>query len=114
MSKEDLVLLDTTLDGVATVTLNQPDVHNAFSAEVIERLDDIFEDLQGADGVHVVVLRGKGKSFSAGANLNWMKAAADQEQWADTCQRWLIGRRSWSKRIWISGKPSSTVDFTSA
>lgn len=77
MSKEELVLLDTTLDGVATVTLNQPDVHNAFSAEVIERLDDIFEDLKGADGVHVVVLRGAGKSFSAGANLNWMKAAAD-------------------------------------
>lgn len=77
MSKEELVLLDTSRDGVAVVRLNRPDVHNAFSNLVIERLDDIFEDLRGADGVRVVMVEGAGKSFSAGADLNWMRAAAD-------------------------------------
>lgn len=74
---EQYVELDTTRDGVAIVTLNRPDVHNAFNADVIEQLDNIFEDLRGADGVRVVQIRGAGKSFSAGADLNWMKRASD-------------------------------------
>ena len=63
--------------GVATVTLNRPEAHNAFNAEVIERLSEVFADLAGADGVRVVLLEAVGKSFSAGADLNWMKHAAD-------------------------------------
>lgn len=74
---EEQVLLDTTREGVAVVTLNRPDVHNAFNAEVIERLSDIFADLAKQDGVRVVLIDGAGKSFSAGADLEWMKAAAD-------------------------------------
>ncbi len=74
---EQYVELDTTRDGVAIVTLNRPDVHNAFNADLIEQLDEIFEDLRGADGVRVVQIRGAGKSFSAGADLNWMKKAGE-------------------------------------
>jgi methylglutaconyl-CoA hydratase len=74
---EDQVLLDTTREGVAVVTLNRPEVHNAFNAEVVERLSDIFLDLAKQDGVRVVLIEGAGKSFSAGADLEWMKAAAD-------------------------------------
>lgn len=71
------VLLDVSPAGVAVVTLNRPDKHNAFNAEVIERLSDIFETLRAnTDEARVVFLRGNGPSFSAGADLDWMKAAA--------------------------------------
>lgn len=71
------VLLDVTRAGTAVVTLNRPEVRNAFNAEVIERLTDILEDLRGAEGVRVVLIEGAGKSFSAGADIKWLQAAAD-------------------------------------
>ena len=74
---EDSVLMRASPAGVATVTLNRPEAHNAFNAEVIERLSEVLGDLAGADGVRVVLLEAVGKSFSAGADLNWMKHAAD-------------------------------------
>lgn len=74
---EDTVLLNTTRGGVAVVTLNRPKVHNAFNPDVINRLKDIFETLRGADGVRAVLIEGAGPSFSAGADLAWMRAAAD-------------------------------------
>ena len=71
------VLLDVSPAGVAVVTLNRPDKHNAFNAEVIAGLSDIFETLRAnTDEARVVFLRGNGPSFSAGADLDWMKAAA--------------------------------------
>ena len=71
------VLLDVSPAGVAIVTLNRPDKHNAFNAQVIARLSDIFETLRAnTDEARVVFLRGAGRSFSAGADLEWMKAAA--------------------------------------
>lgn len=76
MSQSDDVLLDLTPDGVAVITLNRPEKHNAFNADIIDRLSDIFESLRAnTDEVRVVVLRGAGKSFSAGADLEWMQAA---------------------------------------
>ncbi|NOT41647.1 MAG: enoyl-CoA hydratase/isomerase family protein [Alphaproteobacteria bacterium] len=74
---EDVVLLNTTRAGVAVVTLNRPKVHNAFNPQVIEKLSDIFETLRAADNVRVVMVDGAGPSFSAGADLAWMRAAAD-------------------------------------
>ncbi len=71
------VLLDVTRAGTAVVTLNRPEVHNAFNAEVIENLLDILTDLRGAEGVRVVLIEGAGKSFSAGADIKWLQAAAD-------------------------------------
>ena len=75
MSEESAVLHFST-DGVATVTLNRPEVHNAFDEELIERLGDIFEDLGHQEGVRAVVVAAAGKSYCAGADLNWMKRAA--------------------------------------
>lgn len=72
---KDIVLLEIK-DGVAWVTLNKPDAHNAFDDQVIARLSHIWDELSGNDEVIAVVLQGKGKSFSAGADLNWMKRAA--------------------------------------
>jgi len=76
MSEESAVLHFST-DGIATITLNRPEVHNAFNEELIERLGDMFEDVGNQDGVRAVVVAAAGKSFCAGADLNWMKRAAE-------------------------------------
>jgi methylglutaconyl-CoA hydratase len=62
-------------DQVATVWLNRPELHNAFNTEVIEELHRCFSELTTRDDIRVVILAGRGKSFSAGADLNWMKQA---------------------------------------
>ena len=79
-SQSRLVLIDATPDGVATVTINRADRKNAFNAEVISALREAFETLEGADGVRVIFVRGAGGNFSAGADLEWMRAAADHTE----------------------------------
>ena len=64
-------LLVEESDGVLTVTLNRPDVHNAFNDELIAEAIDLFGGLT-ATRARVVVLRGTGPNFCAGADLNWM------------------------------------------
>ncbi|MEZ6189195.1 MAG: enoyl-CoA hydratase-related protein [Planctomycetota bacterium] len=66
--------------GVARVWLNRPDVHNAFNAEVIAGLDETLTSLGSDTSLRAIVLGGRGRSFSAGADLNWMIAAADLSQ----------------------------------
>ena len=63
--------------GVATVTLNRPELHNAFNDEMISDLIDCFNKLSSNEAVRIVVLTGTGKSFCAGADLNWMKRMKD-------------------------------------
>jgi methylglutaconyl-CoA hydratase len=68
--------IETSLEkGVYTIRLNRPDVHNAFNETMLQELTDCFQTL---DHEHVVcvVLRGNGKSFCAGVDLNWMKAVS--------------------------------------
>ena len=60
-------------DKIATITLNRPEVHNAFNEVMIAELIEIFKKISEDESVRVVVLAGNGKSFSAGADLNWMK-----------------------------------------
>lgn len=62
---------------VATIWMNRPDVHNAFDDILITELTQACHALDANDDVRVVVLAGRGKSFSAGADLNWMKRAAN-------------------------------------
>ncbi len=61
---------------VARVWMNRPELHNAFDETLIRELTEAFTQLEGDSGVRVIVLGGRGKSFSAGADLNWMKRAA--------------------------------------
>ncbi len=61
----------------AHLTLNRPEVHNAFDAAMIARLSDVCDEIAGRDDIRTVILRGAGKSFSAGADLNWMKESVD-------------------------------------
>ena len=65
---------------VATVWINRAELHNAFNTTVIEELYDCFQQLNGRDDIRVVILAGRGKSFSAGADLNWMKQAGQASQ----------------------------------
>ncbi|GAB2831586.1 enoyl-CoA hydratase/isomerase family protein [Comamonas piscis] len=62
---------------VATITLTQPDVRNAFSDEVIADITRAFTWVGAQDQVRAVVLAAEGPAFCAGANLNWMRAMAD-------------------------------------
>src|SRR5258706_12372490 len=66
----------------AWIWMNRPEVHNAFDETLIEELSSAFAALDADDGVRAIVLAGEGKSFSAGADLNWMKrqGAAPPEQ----------------------------------
>lgn len=80
------ILTDIDARGVATVTLNRPEIHNAFNDLVIAELTGIFRRLGHDPAVRVIVLRGNGKSFSAGGDLNWMRRMAGysrEENFAD-------------------------------
>jgi len=59
--------------GVATLTLDRPDKHNAMSAQMLEDLTVAAQELGADDAVRVVVLTGAGKSFCAGGDLGWMR-----------------------------------------
>jgi methylglutaconyl-CoA hydratase len=58
---------------VAWIWMNRPEVHNAFDESLIEELTGAFGDLEGDAEVRVIVLSGRGKSFSAGADVAWMQ-----------------------------------------
>lgn len=79
----ELVDLDATVEGAVTVTMNRPAKKNAFDAGLISALDEAFKDLQGAEGVRVIFLRGAGGAFSAGADLDWMRQAVDASEAAN-------------------------------
>lgn len=77
MSETILVDIDQQ---VGIVTLNRPDKHNAFDDVLIQELTRILRELEANPSVRVVVLSGMGKSFSAGADLNWMKRISEYSQ----------------------------------
>ncbi len=60
-------------DEIARLSLNRPEVHNAFNSLMISELDDAFEKVMGDESLRVVVLTGEGESFCAGADINWMR-----------------------------------------
>jgi methylglutaconyl-CoA hydratase len=70
---DPVVLCETDRRGVATVTLNRPEVNNAYNAEVVQALLDIFTGLAADGAVRLVVIRGKGRHFQAGADLKWLQ-----------------------------------------
>ena len=65
-------------DSVGYITFNRPEIHNAFNDTVIDEMIYIFDKLEEDSGLRAVVLTGEGKSFCAGADLNWMKSVIDQ------------------------------------
>ncbi|WP_170528003.1 crotonase/enoyl-CoA hydratase family protein [Ruegeria arenilitoris] len=77
----ETISISTDLRGVAKLTLNRPEKHNAMSAQMIAELTQAAAQLGETNDVRVVVLTGAGKSFCAGGDLGWMQAqmAADPE-----------------------------------
>lgn len=80
--------LTTTLDarGVASLILNRPEVHNAFDDALIEELNTAIDRFRADPHVRILVVRAEGKSFSAGADLAWMKrmaACSEEDNLAD-------------------------------
>jgi len=72
----EMLLENRDSRGVVTLTMNRPDVHNAFNDVLGRALTERLAALQGDEAARVVVLTGAGKSFSAGADLNWMRSMA--------------------------------------
>jgi methylglutaconyl-CoA hydratase len=66
--------------GVREVWLNRPELHNAFNAELIQEMISLFEDLNRDPSCRLIIMSGRGSSFCAGADLNWMKAMKDYSQ----------------------------------
>ena len=77
MSDYETIELDVSRAGVAVVLLRRPEKRNALNAEVIAELADVFELLSKNTEVRLVLLRGAGPVFSAGADIEWMRAASD-------------------------------------
>ncbi len=74
MEKYNTIIIEQS-KGISTVWLNRPEVHNAMNAQMISELTEAFRSFND-DGIRAIVLRGKGKSFCAGADLNYMKEIA--------------------------------------
>jgi len=72
-----MATLNIQTGAVATVTLNRPEVRNAFNDEVITELTQAFTQLGHDDQVRAIVLAASGSAFCAGADLNWMRRMAD-------------------------------------
>lgn len=72
----DSILYQVAPNGVATVTLNRPEKHNAFDDQLISELTELFQEIANSPDIRVMILAANGKSFCAGADLNWMKRMA--------------------------------------
>lgn len=101
-------LIDLVYEGnIATIALNRPENHNAFDPDLIRELTQAFMTVREDEAVRVVVLTGRGRSFCAGADINFMRAAAsftfaqnvadgqaifDLMNTVDSCPKPVIGR----------------------
>ncbi|MEO8249820.1 MAG: enoyl-CoA hydratase/isomerase family protein [Burkholderiales bacterium] len=78
MNATDFKSLQISIDGrVGRITLNRPDVRNAFDDQVIAELTRAFTEVGARDDARCIVLAANGSAFCAGADLNWMKRMAD-------------------------------------
>ena len=65
-------------DKIATVWLNQTEIRNALNPQIIDELIRSFKWIARQDEINVVLLRGRGSSFCAGADINWMMRSGQQ------------------------------------
>lgn len=79
-------------EGVAYVTLNRPEIHNAFDDLLVTEITQAFTELGATDSVRAIVLGGAGASFCAGADLGWMRRMADYSEEANRADAWELQR----------------------
>ena len=72
-----MLKIEISDQGCATVTLNRPDIHNAFDEELIAQLKENFSNIAINPDVRLIVIAATGPTFCAGADLNWMKRMAN-------------------------------------
>ncbi len=72
MRKLNYLFVEINSEQVATITLDRPDMHNAFNDELIVEFVSLLKELKQDENLRLLVLRANGKSFCAGADLNWM------------------------------------------
>ena len=77
MDKTYLTLKYKINEGIIIIWLNRPEVHNAFNDLMLSELVDILENINKSADIRVVIFTGEGKSFSAGADLKWMRKMRD-------------------------------------
>lgn len=77
------VLLEIDSRGVACVTLNRPEVNNAYNGDMLAGLHEVLDRLAVEPGVRVVVLRGEGRHFQAGADLSWIRGIGEKDPQAN-------------------------------
>ena len=70
---DPVVLLEVDKRGVATITLNRPEVNNAYNGEFVKAMIEAVVSCSNDDMVRVIVIKGNGKHFQAGADLKWLK-----------------------------------------
>lgn len=70
-------LITSIANHVGRITLNRPDVRNAFNDDVIAELTEVFQTMGASPDVRCIVLAAEGSAFCAGADLNWMRRMAD-------------------------------------
>jgi methylglutaconyl-CoA hydratase len=76
----DTLITEVSSAGVGKIVLNKPERHNAFDDRLIAALTETIDSLKNDPAVRVIVLAASGKSFSAGADLEWMKRSANYSQ----------------------------------
>ena len=75
MTKYNTIEFEQNAD-LGIIWLNRPEIHNAFNEVMIQEVIDCIEAVNQMDDIRIVILRGRGKSFCAGADLNWMRGVA--------------------------------------
>ncbi len=85
------IQLERGEQGIATLWLNRAEKNNAFNAAMISELINAFEAIKNDQSIRIVVLRGRGKHFSAGADLGWMKASAQLDYAANLADSHELG-----------------------
>ena len=91
---ENIVLTSVNERGIAEVILNRPERNNAYNGDMIIELIKSFESLYKNNSVRVVLIKGNGKHFQAGADLQWLKE---------------IGNLSQKENIEVSRKTASAI-----
>lgn len=91
---EGVVLTSIDSRGIAEVILNRPERNNAYNGTVIDELIESFTSLHNNDDVRVVLIRGNGKHFQGGADLEWLKE---------------IGKLNKEENIEVSRKTASAI-----
>ncbi len=82
MSRYEFTTIKTSkeADGLYAIELNRPEVHNAFNEVMIQELAEAIIELSGSDSCRLIVIKGNGRSFCAGADIDWMRRTSQYDE----------------------------------